>query len=247
MKNGGTDRRIMVKQPRYVELYHQLKNEFHMKYSGKEGMQMLPGEREICQKYQASRPTVRKALELLSKEDMIQRIQGKGTFYIGNDSNRKVPMEYYQSSLAGDVTSSKVLKQNIEKANEDVAAHLNIEIGNMVIHLQRIRYTEDMLACLVSDFIPYSVCPSILDVDFTEKRLLKYMVEKGIKVEKGKRVIAVEKSDEFTALLLGIKAGEPVMVSYVDVMDDKGCVVSYAITKSNAYTTKYGLVVEYTT
>ena len=236
----------MIKQLRYVELYNQLKNRFSVEYAGKEGIQMLPGEREICQKYHVSRPTVRKAMELLSEEGIIQRVQGKGTFYVGEGGRSETQMEYYQISLAGDVTSSKVLCQNIEKATKEVAEHLNVEEGSLVIHLQRIRYAEDVLVCLVSDYIPYDVCPSVMDVDFTEKRLLKYMVEMGIKIDKGKRVIAVEKADEFTALHLGIGVEEPVIISYADVMDDKGRVVSYAITKSNAYTTKYGLVVDYT-
>lgn len=236
----------MVKQLRYVELYNQLKNRFSVEYAGREGVQMLPGEREICQKYNVSRPTVRKAMELLSEDGIIQRIQGKGTFYIGEGNNLESKMEYYQSSLAGDVTSSKVLKQNVEKATEDVAKHLNIEPGSLVIHLQRIRYAEDVLVCLVSDYIPYDICPSVLNVDFAQKRLLKHMVQTGIKIDKGKRVMAVEKADEFTALHLGIAVGEPIMISYADVMDDKGRVVTYAITKSNAYATQYGFVVDYT-
>ena len=100
----------MIKQLRYVELYNQLKNRFSVEYAGKEGSQMLPGEREICQKYHVSRPTVRKAMELLSEEGIIQRVQGKGTFYVGEGGRSETQMEYYQISLAGDVTYSKVLR-----------------------------------------------------------------------------------------------------------------------------------------
>ena len=99
--------------------------------------------------------------------------------------------------------------------------------------------TEIRIINVLSDFAAFSTLPAT-------KTILKYMVEMGIKIDKGKRVIAVEKADEFTALHLGIGVEEPVIISYADVMDDKGRVVSYAITKSNAYTTKYGLVVDYT-
>ena len=45
----------------------------------------IPGERELCQTLGVSRPTVRKALELLEKENKIVRMQGRGSFYTGEN------------------------------------------------------------------------------------------------------------------------------------------------------------------
>lgn len=47
----------------------------------------LPAEHEFCREYAASRNTLRKALELMEQEGVIQRFRGKGSFV------RKLPVE----------------------------------------------------------------------------------------------------------------------------------------------------------
>ena len=57
----------------------------------------IPGERELCQMLGVSRPTVRKALELLEAENKIVRMQGRGSFYTGE----KIPVDYSEAAERG--------------------------------------------------------------------------------------------------------------------------------------------------
>ena len=57
----------------------------------------IPGERELCQTLGVSRPTVRKALELLEAENKIVRMQGRGSFYTGE----KIPVDYSEAAQRG--------------------------------------------------------------------------------------------------------------------------------------------------
>jgi GntR family transcriptional regulator len=51
----------------------------------------LPTERELCDRFDASRITIRRALDILEQEFLIQRQQGSGTF-INPNPVRKIPL-----------------------------------------------------------------------------------------------------------------------------------------------------------
>ena len=101
----------------YMKLCHQLM----IDYQNKPYYSPLPGERELCEIYKVSRPTVRKALEVLESEGCIVRFAGKGAFFIGNkqeESEDENPVStniafYNQVRLRGDYTRSKVLSQKV--------------------------------------------------------------------------------------------------------------------------------------
>ena len=101
----------------YMKLCHQLMSD----YENKPYYSPLPGERELCEIYKVSRPTVRKALEVLENEGCIARFAGKGAFFIGNKQEESEDENsvstniafYNQVRLRGDYTRSKVLSQKL--------------------------------------------------------------------------------------------------------------------------------------
>ena len=64
-------------KPRYLQIYDEISSEIkNQRYAVGD---LLPTEAELCQKYQTSRPTVAKALKLLSQEKLVRRRAGFGT------------------------------------------------------------------------------------------------------------------------------------------------------------------------
>ncbi|MEX0612941.1 MAG: GntR family transcriptional regulator, partial [Pirellulales bacterium] len=53
--------------------------------------QVLPPERELCKQFSASRITVRRALQILADEMLIERRQGIGTF-VSPAPSRRIPL-----------------------------------------------------------------------------------------------------------------------------------------------------------
>ncbi len=69
---------------KYQVIYDQLKNEIRQGvYSQGE---LLPSEMELCQRFETSRETLRKSLQLLQNDAYIQKIRGKGSIVIYDPS-----------------------------------------------------------------------------------------------------------------------------------------------------------------
>ncbi|MEF9918913.1 MAG: GntR family transcriptional regulator, partial [Eubacterium sp.] len=147
----------------------------------------LASERELCQIFNVSRPTIRKALKNLENDNMILRIQGRGSFYIGN----KIPINYSNHdnqglglfsvlTSAGKITKSHVLQHIIEEPSPHVMASLNLHENDLVFHLKRLRYVNDELYSLADDYIPLSICPNLMNIDFTDHSLYKTFKENNI-------------------------------------------------------------------
>ena len=67
----------MVKQKKFMKIYEALKEDIlngQIQYG-----EQIPSEHDLVQLYQSSRETVRKALDLLALDGMIQKIHGKGS------------------------------------------------------------------------------------------------------------------------------------------------------------------------
>src|SRR5437660_2321569 len=70
----------VFEQDSSVPRYYQLKEIIREQIASWEPGQLIPSELELCQMYSVSRTTVRKALDHLTQEGLLYRIQGKGTF-----------------------------------------------------------------------------------------------------------------------------------------------------------------------
>lgn len=132
--------------PLYEQLKSILKAEIE-KGTYKRG-ERIPTEAELCQIYSVSRNTVRNALNELTKENLLVRRQGKGTFVTRQKVVRPISRTPLTRSFTqmcreiGCVPGAKIIKSVIEDATEEDASELGIGEDEKVIVIERIRYTD---------------------------------------------------------------------------------------------------------
>lgn len=222
-------------------LYEKLQERILETYRNKSYYSPLPGERELCDIYNVSRPTVRKALEMLEKEGCIVRFPGKGAFFIGNKkrtedakSHTKHIAFYNRVFLRGDYTYSKVLTQKVVLADAKIAAFLQIEEGEKVFRLERLRYINGELWSLADSYSRHSMCPELLEYDFSERSLHNTLASYGHIPCRAKRHITVRHADEYEAFNLGIQPGNMVSVFETLTYDENGELLEYSVSRFDA-------------
>lgn len=229
-------------------LYMQLKEDILADYENKPYYSPLPGERELCDIYNVSRPTVRRALEILEEDGCIMRFAGKGAFFIGTkkqQGNKKAASSriafYNQVRLRGDYTSSKVLTQKAEIVSSSVAEILGIQEGSMVFHLERLRYINGKLWTLADSYIDYELCPELLEYDYAERSLHNTLAGHGYVPFKARRCITAQRANEYDAFHLGLQEGAPICRTGTFVYDKAGKLLEYAVSRGDIYKIRYDI------
>lgn len=208
----------------------------------------LPGERELSELCKTSRPTLRKALGELEEEGLIITLHGKGSFYLGNriftyrDDLSGVNFYKNVESL-GKFTNSIEISKKVEDAHGEIAKILEVELGEPIFHLERLRFIGDEIYSLTDSYLSYYLFPTLLDYDYTERSLHATIEEQGTHILTGKRILEIKPASSYEAMHLELNEGDPLSVMRTISYDEKGIVVEYAITKSSAYKTRYEMEV----
>ena len=212
----------------YLPLYAQVMDAIQSQIDGRKmapGAQ-LPGEPELCRMFDVSRTVIRQALRELEQEGLIVRLKGKGTFVAEPKIRESLVEEltgFYQDMLAkGQAPVSHVLKQEIVAAPRRIAGFLQTKIGTAVIQVDRVRYLDGEPIVLVSTYLPYELCPKLLQADLTQSSLYAFLQEEyGIEIARGRRTLEAVAATMEEAELLEIEEGDPlVMIDSVSYLAD---------------------------
>ncbi len=147
------------------------------------GSQMIP-ENVLCEVLDISRTTVRQAMNLLVKEGLLVRYQGKGSFIADEKVKRSINYLYNFSEdmiNMGRTPSSLVLANEIReiKPGDLKFEHLKLPgRQKKVFYLKRIRCTNGEPLLVEETYIPYYLCEGIEHYDFSKTSLYYVLKER---------------------------------------------------------------------
>ncbi|MCJ7693883.1 MAG: GntR family transcriptional regulator [Anaerolineaceae bacterium] len=191
-------------------LHLQIRNIFLEKINNQEWKpgDCLPSEREICERYNVSRITVRNSLAALARDGLIHKIQGKGTFV---SSEKLIQPLQNLRSFSDDMKdrglkpSSKILLFEVMPANAAIASKLKVQTGSDVIILRRLRLADNEPMAIETAYLRTPLFLPLLDKLSDNDSLYKLMNEVlGINLISAQQSIEAAHVNGWEASLLGV-------------------------------------------
>lgn len=217
-----------IERTNSTPLYLQLKNK--VKKEIRTGMlkpgDKLPSESELQKKYGMSRVTVRNAMEELTTEGYIIKVQGKGSFVAHSDMLRLpigVTSFTEDARMQGVSLTSKVVKFGVEELKTEIDREFFGETTDgKVLVLKRVRYADGVPVTIEENHLS----PELISMEKEDLTASLYdiLVKKYhmIPSNKGRRSVKISFADEEAAFYLNLSVGTPIIESEMCVFDMNG-------------------------
>jgi GntR family transcriptional regulator len=202
--------------PYYDQLAEILRREISEKQAEGEALQ-LASENELAEQHGLSRATVRHALDKLEREGWIYRQKGVGSFAVV----RRVEQELTRLDSTTEAMRQRgwrlvtsVLSVGQVAATHHIARALELEPGEMVYELCRLRLVDDLPFSLQTAYLPAALCPRLEDNDLTTSLYRLLESRYGLRLWTGQETLRARRATPPEAQVLGI--GEEIPVLYAE-------------------------------
>ncbi len=202
-----------------IPLYRQIQASLKEKItSGKyEEGGLLPSENELCGEFNATRMTIRQALNELVREGYITRQHGKGsTVSASRKSLGLLSMKGWTEIVIASDRHGKtlILEGPIIKKMEDIAFKplIDEEMHEEFIFFKRLRSVEDSPIMIEQTYIPNENLPKFTEEPLLEGSLFRtLLIRYQIDVQSMTQEVRAISADKETAHLLKIKQKSPIL------------------------------------
>jgi GntR family transcriptional regulator len=130
----------------------------------------IPSERELMRLTGLSRMTVRQAIDSLTREGLLTRVHGRGTYIVPERVEQDIRGVYSFSErirAQGRSPMTIPLETRQVLADRDEAVQLGIDLAEPIYRLVRLRAIDDEPVALNIVRIPVRLCPGLLEFDMT--------------------------------------------------------------------------------
>lgn len=174
----------------------------------------LPSEQALAVKLRVSQGTVRKALDVLEVEKLIERHQGKGTFVAEHTQERALFRFFRLAEPGGEravpTSEDEVVRRRAAKAVE--LSKLHLKKGAQVVEVVRTRLVAGLPVMVERIVLPLALFPGI-DRRWPLPNALYtlFQQEYGINIVSAEEELRADAAGRDDARRLAVKAGAPLL------------------------------------
>lgn len=224
--------------PRYREIEAVLRTRIARLRPG----QRLPSDADLCDEFGVSRMTARHAMSQLADEGLVRRDPGRGTFVAEPPTHRRANflMTFsHEMRRQGRVPSSRIVERRVRPPTDPERAALRIGRGTEVVELRRVRLADHEPMALETAVLTARCVEAVMAADLESGSLHEALISDGLVPTRGNSTIGAEAASSDDALLLGVRAGAPMLVERRLIYDQQGRPIER--TESRYAADRYGL------
>lgn len=141
----------------------------------------LPSERDLAKQFETSRGTIRKVIDLLKEESVVNSARGSGTYLNRRPINQELNSVY---SLSEDMNrmnrslTTEILDYKLIHINKEVAIKMGVEEGELVYYIKRLRYIDEDPCILEENYLLAKIYNGIEIEKLVNSSLYAYLEEK---------------------------------------------------------------------
>ncbi|WP_019243330.1 MULTISPECIES: GntR family transcriptional regulator [Bacillus] len=201
----------------------------------------LPTEEELMRRFDVSRNTIRKAIEILVENGYVYQVQGSGIFLREFTKPGCITMRNMiglTNEFAKDELKSELLELSLLDADESLAHQMKCKVNTKIYYIKRLRYLNGVPYVIEESYFNKEIIP-YLNKEICDGSIYKYITE-DLKLNIGfaDKVIHCEKLNESDAELLQLQQGDPTLICENTVFLNTGVIFDFSKEKYNYQTTK---------
>ena len=219
---------IMLDPKNPLPLHEQLKTILKEEILSGRYEDKIPSERELMERFNISRSTVRQAVLALVNDGVLEKIHGRGTFI----SLR--PVEEWLGNLTsyndivkemGMKPSIKLIRQGITSSPSDAATTLGL---SEFYFIERIRYADDIPVSYEKQYYPLEIGLKLSQYDLNDAAIYDILEKSlGINLSSAQKVITCSPASEEEIKLLNLPGPICLLNTERFIIDTNGNPIEY--------------------
>jgi GntR family transcriptional regulator len=185
----------------------------------------IPSESSLQKEFNISRSTVRKALSILSEENILTKVPGRGTFVTDKEkiieTNNNRFLSFTKNIInSGRKLDTKLIYTKIIDTSTNFQSFFNNE-SQQLIEIKRLRFLDGIPFCVEFIWLPEKF-KSLEDEDL-DGSLYKILINKyQVKPNNGKKTFKIAYATQEESFLLDVTRGSALMLIQDFVYDEDG-------------------------
>jgi GntR family transcriptional regulator len=211
----------------------------------------VESEAALCRRHAVSRPTVRRALETLREEGLVESRQGAGWFTVGSAFHQRVAIGTFRHAgsavvEAGREWSRRVVEFGFVGAGEvpaGIARLLGLAADGTALRARSVRTVDGEGLDVALEWVPATLAGRISRDDAGRPGIWESLGRDGHRVASVRQTVTAGAANDGDAELLHTSAGVPLLLVRRVAADARG--IPLAVSDHRYLATRFALEVEF--